>query len=100
MLAYLASISGVIAAGAYIPEIIKLLRLKEAHELSWVTFGIWTAHSVIWLLYGISIGQVPIILYNVLGLIGAGTVFILAIVYSRRERKATVSTGTRLKDRI
>lgn len=91
MFEILASISGVIAAAAYIPEIIKILRLKEAHDLSMVTFGIWLTHSLIWFGYGLSLGQLPVILYYSLGTIGAATVVGLSIYYNWQERKAAAN---------
>jgi uncharacterized protein with PQ loop repeat len=86
----LAAISGVIAAGAYFPEAVKLYRLKEAHDISLITFGIWFAYEVIWLLYGIHLHQVPIVLNYSVGVVGVSSVLGLSLYYDRRASSRQV----------
>lgn len=81
----LAAFSGVIASAAYFPEALKLYRNKSAHDISLVTFGIWTAYSVIWLAYGVYLGILPIILTYTVAVAGVVTVMSLSIYYKLRR---------------
>ena len=59
---------GLVAAGcttvAFIPQIVKNWRRRSAGDLSFGTFGLFTAGVLIWLVYGLIIQNVPIIVSN------------------------------------
>ena len=83
------TILGLVAAalttGAYVPQVVKTWRSGSSADLSLGTYAILLAGILAWLAYGVLLGDLPIILANVvtLGLVGA----VLAhVLLSRRRR--------------
>lgn len=64
---------GLVAAScttvAFLPQVIKNWRTKSAGDLSFGTFGLFTFGVVLWLVYGAIIGNLPIIVSNVITLV-------------------------------
>jgi MtN3 and saliva related transmembrane protein len=54
---------------AFLPQVIKNWRTKSAGDLSFGTFGLFTFGVVLWLVYGALIGNLPIIVSNVITLV-------------------------------
>jgi len=57
-------IAGTLTTVAFVPQVIKLRRVKRADDLSWWTFGTFTVGVVMWLAYGLTLGAAPIIVVN------------------------------------
>ena len=53
---------------AFLPQILKNWKTRSAGDLSFGTFGLFTAGLVLWLAYGIIIGNLPIIVSNTITL--------------------------------
>jgi MtN3 and saliva related transmembrane protein len=49
---------------AFVPQTIRNFRRKHVADLSFSTFGTFTGGVVLWLIYGLMIGSIPIILAN------------------------------------
>ena len=70
---------------AFIPQVIKNWRTRSAGDLSFGTFGLFTVGVVVWLIYGVLIGNLPIIVSNVVTL-GLNVLNLVQMVlYSRRK---------------
>lgn len=54
---------------AYLPQVIKNWRTRSAGDLSFVTFTTLNVGVVLWLIYGLILGSLPIILANVFTLL-------------------------------
>ncbi len=76
MLAALASIFGVINGFANFPQIYKIFKTKSAKDIAISTYLILTIGSIVWILYGIEIRNIPILLMDGLALLE----FILILV--------------------
>lgn len=74
-LSVLATLSGLAASGAMIPQIYKIFKRKSAKDISILTYTLLVAISIIWILYGIEIQNYPIIISN-----GIGTFFLLSVI--------------------
>jgi MtN3 and saliva related transmembrane protein len=81
---------------SFLPQVIKTWRMKSAEDLSLGTFGMLCAGVFCWLVYGLLIGDLPIILANAVTLVLAGSVLVLAITYKWRssETGSTSSSST------
>jgi MtN3 and saliva related transmembrane protein len=49
---------------AFVPQTIRNYRRKAVADLSFSTFGVFTAGVLLWLIYGVMINSLPIILAN------------------------------------
>lgn len=80
---------------SFLPQVIKTWRMKSAEDLSLGTFGMFCTGVFCWLMYGLLIGDLPIILANAVTLILAGSVLVLAIIYrGRASEKASMSSSS------
>lgn len=79
----LTTISGIGMSFGYFTQAFKILRRKSAKDVSISTYLIFGAGVTIWLAYGISIGNYPVIISNIVALIGAVSVIFSYLVYRR-----------------
>ncbi|MFH1857063.1 MAG: SemiSWEET transporter [Candidatus Omnitrophota bacterium] len=59
-------IAGFLCTVSFLPQVIKVFKTKQTKDLSLVTFSVFTAGVLFWLIYGIMEQSVPIIITNVL----------------------------------
>jgi len=57
---------------ALLPQVLKTIKTKSAHDISMLWIGSLTIGIAFWLLYGILLASFPIILANGLSLLFAG----------------------------
>ncbi len=69
---------------AFLPQIIKNWKTRSAGDLSFGTFGLFTAGLVVWLAYGIIIGNLPIIVSNVVTLALNAINLVQMVKYQKR----------------
>ena len=75
--------AGALVTLSYFPQIIRVFRLKSAHEIS-LTFTILMLVGIsIWLAYGIYFRLAPIILWNVIGAAQAAVMLYAKLKYGR-----------------
>jgi uncharacterized protein with PQ loop repeat len=77
-----ASLYGVAAAAAVLLQARQILRSKRSCEVSARFFASYVGGYAIWLLYGVSIGSMPLILVDLVGLLCGG--FTLATTLALR----------------
>ena len=82
MLTYLATAYGVGAAGAALFQTRQLLETRRSREVSARFFGVYAGGYAIWFAYGLSIGSMPLIVVDAIGVVCATAT--LAIVLSLR----------------
>ena len=82
MLTYLATAYGVGAAGAALFQTRQLLESRRSCEVSARFFAVYAGGYAIWLAYGMSIGSLPLIIVDAIGVVCATAT--LAIVLSLR----------------
>jgi len=57
-------VAGTLTTISFVPQVVRIVRLRHADDLSWWMFGIFTGGSVLWLWYGIRLAVLPVILAN------------------------------------
>ncbi len=62
-------VAGMLTTIAFLPQVIKTWKSKSAKDLSLGMFSIFCAGVILWLIYGILIGNLPIILANLTTLV-------------------------------
>jgi MtN3 and saliva related transmembrane protein len=83
ILAIITTITGIIMSFAYFPQALKILKNRSVKDVSLTTFSVFFVGIVIWLVYGISIKNIPIVVANIVGLIGCGFVLIAYFVHRK-----------------
>jgi MtN3 and saliva related transmembrane protein len=86
LIGYIAAICTTIS---FLPQLIRVYRLKSAHEISLTMFLVYSFGVFLWLLYGIFIGSFPVIVSNVFSVILSLAILALKIRYDRRRRRAS-----------
>ena len=69
---------------AFLPQVIKNWKTRSAGDLSFGTFGLFTAGLVLWLSYGLLIGNLPIIVSNTVTLVLNGVNLVQMVKYRKR----------------
>jgi MtN3 and saliva related transmembrane protein len=72
---------------SFLPQLIKVWRLKSARDISLIMFLLFSTGVALWLSYGILIASWPVIVANGFTLIFAVAILILKLRYDRRPAK-------------
>ena len=80
---YLGYIGGIFTTFCYVPQIIRVFRLKSAKEISLLFTILLLVGVVVWLFYGIFLSLVPIILWNSIGVVIVATLLCAKLKYGR-----------------
>ena len=76
-------LAGTLTTIAFIPQIVRIVRTRSAHDISWWMFGIFCTGIALWLWYGIRLDALPLILANVVTLALALAILFLKWRYGR-----------------
>jgi MtN3 and saliva related transmembrane protein len=72
-------LAGFLTAFSSIPQIVKIIRLKDSRAVSVVTFSMLVGSYGLWLAYGVIQGAISIVFWNVIALVLGGIVLFLKI---------------------
>jgi MtN3 and saliva related transmembrane protein len=64
---------------AFIPQVVKSWRTRSTGDLSSTMLVVFTAGILLWLIYGLAIGSMPVILANAITLVLSATLVVLKI---------------------
>jgi len=64
-----------------LPQLIKIIQTKQTKDISLMTYLLLDTTTVMWLVYGIALGQPPLIINGTLVLICVGTITVLKLKY-------------------
>ncbi|MEX2017513.1 MAG: SemiSWEET family transporter [Candidatus Pacearchaeota archaeon] len=76
ILPLLTTIFGTLMGLAYFPQTYKILKRKSAKDVSLFTYSFFGIGVLIWLVYGISITNYPLIISNAVSLVGTLSVIV------------------------
>jgi MtN3 and saliva related transmembrane protein len=76
-------VAGVLTTIAYLPQLIKTWRSKSADDLSWSMLIILCAGIILWLVYGFSVHDIPIVAANIVTFVLASIILVLKIRYKQ-----------------
>ncbi len=79
--------AALLTTAAYIPQLVRVLRLHSARDISLPTFMMFALGVVFWLLYGLYTGSMPIIASNSVTLVLAVSIVVLKLHYDRSSLK-------------
>ena len=72
---------------AFVPQLVRVLRLRSARDVSLPTFVMFSVGVFLWLLYGFYIGSKPVIASNSVTLVLSVSILVLKVRYDRRTRE-------------
>ncbi len=83
MAEYVGYVAGLLVTFALVPQIIRVYKLKSAREISLIFNTAMLLGLILWLVYGILLGLVPIIIWNIIGGMLASLLLIAKLKYGR-----------------
>jgi len=67
---------GILTTGGFVPQVWRLFKLNSAHEISLTFTSLFVLGIAFWLSYGISLGLLPVIVWNSITLaLGCGMLY-------------------------
>lgn len=84
------SVAAVCTTISFLPQLIRVYRLKSARDISLIMFLVFSFGVFLWMLYGIFIRSFPVITANGLTLILSVGILALKIRYDRRPGSAPI----------
>lgn len=73
--------AGTLTTIAFLPQVIKTWKTQTAKDLSFGTFTILSTGVFLWLVYGLLIGDLPIILANAVTLLLVGALVFFKLTF-------------------
>jgi MtN3 and saliva related transmembrane protein len=80
---YLGIIAGLLTTFALVPQIIRVYKLKSAHEISLIFNTSMLVGVIIWLVYGIVTDRLSLIIWNSIGIVLDGWLLFAKLKYGR-----------------
>jgi len=74
-------IAGILTTVSFLPQVIRVWKTHSTHDLSLIMFLLFTAGVSMWLIYGICLGQLPVIIANAVTLVLALIIIAFKIIY-------------------
>ena len=72
---------------AFVPQLLRVLKLKSARDISLPTFLLFSLGVFLWLLYGLYDGSKPVIASNAVTLVISLSILFLKVKYDREAVK-------------
>lgn len=70
-------------SAAFLPQLLRIVRLRSARDISLPTFLMFSIGVFLWLLYGLYTGSKPVIASNCVTLVLSVTILVLKLRYDR-----------------
>jgi len=83
-LGYLAA---TLTTASFVPQAVLTLRTRDVSGISLAMYSAFTAGVALWLVYGLALGQWPIVVANAVTLALAATILTTKLVEDRRQRR-------------
>lgn len=82
---------------AFVPQLVRVYRLKSARDISPLMFLVFSCGESLWLLYGIFIHSMPVILANAVTLGLALAILCLKLNYDRRQMLTSAAAADAIR---
>jgi MtN3 and saliva related transmembrane protein len=77
-------LAGILTTSSFLPQICKIVKTRKVRDISLFMYLIFATGITLWLIYGIFLGEIPIILANI-----AGLVFCSYIIFAKVKFRDT-----------
>ena len=82
---FIGFIAGAVVTLSYIPQIVRVFRMKSSHEISLPFTVLLLAGISLWLAYGIAKRDGPLILWNAVGAVQAALLLYAKLKYGKDQ---------------
>ena len=80
-------IAGICTAVCFLPQTIKTIRTKNVKGLSSLSYLIYNIGILSWIIYGIHLGSVQMVIFNIISIVFAGTILYMIVFYRGKRRR-------------
>jgi MtN3 and saliva related transmembrane protein len=80
-------VAAFLTTAAFVPQLLRVMKLRSAREISLGTFVMFSVGVFLWLMYGIYTGSRPVIASNVVTLLLSVSILILKLKYDFDAKK-------------
>ena len=87
-----------LTTAAFVPQLVRVLRLRSAREISLPTFLMFSLGVFLWLIYGIYTGSKPVIASNVVTLVLSVSILVLKLRYDRPASEQSKRTSLKAEE--
>jgi MtN3 and saliva related transmembrane protein len=77
-------VAAALTTGSFVPQVVRLWRTRDAEGISLVTFAVFSAGVVLWLIYGVMLHSWPVILSNAVTIVLTIAIVVLTMRFRRR----------------
>ena len=84
-------IGGAIVACSFLPQIVRVIKLKRAHEISPLFTSLMLVGCIIWTVYGFSLKLLPTMVFSMINTTQVALLVVLRYMYSRTQPKKVIS---------
>ncbi len=74
-----------LTTASFLPQVIRLWRTRDSEGISLITFSVFSAGVILWLIYGILLPSLPIIIANTVTIVLSIAIVVLTIRFRRRR---------------
>jgi len=85
-------IAGGLTTLSFLPQVVKTARSRSAQDLSESMLLVFLIGLVLWTIYGLQVGSLPIIAANVITIGLVGAILVMKVRFNGRERECTTET--------
>jgi MtN3 and saliva related transmembrane protein len=82
---YVGFFAGVLTSGAALPQVMQTYRTKHARDLSMAQLVLLCLGMLLWLIYGLAIGDFPLIAANIFSICCYLSLIFMKLQYDRRD---------------
>lgn len=78
------TLTGTVMSLSYLFQGYKIIKNKSSKNISIITFSLLWIGVLIWLIYGMSISNFPVVFANIIGILGISFVIICYFIYKNK----------------
>ena len=84
---FLGILAGTMTTISFIPQVLRIVQTRSAHDISWGMFTVFAIGTALWLTWGIAQGALPVIIANFVTLVLSIVIMVLKWRYAVIGRK-------------
>lgn len=81
LVTFIGLLGGFLTTVAFLPQVIKTWKIRETKDLSLGTFVLQATATTLWVCYGLIIGELPLILWNMITVILVFIIIVFKLKY-------------------